>query len=198
MSNSRKATHYLIDACSPLVYSLSDQLDSCGKMNSTSFSKDVKVAKRSHLPTPDFRQNPHMSLDHLPTSPAPPAASPLLRALFLGIGVLATALGVFGIFLPLLPTVPLLLLAAACFARSSPRHYTWLLEHPRLGPLVSDYRDGNGMPLRAKVWAILLLWTSISLSALLFSSVLPIKLALFAVAVGVTFYLLRLPNRNEE
>jgi uncharacterized membrane protein YbaN (DUF454 family) len=128
----------------------------------------------------------------------PPAASPLLRILLLGVGLLATALGVLGIFLPLLPTVPFLLLGAACFARSSPRCYKWLLAHPRLGPLVYDYLDGNGLPLRAKVWSILLLWTTISLSVLLFSSVLAIKLALFAVTVGVTLYLLRLPTRSED
>ncbi|MDZ4184987.1 MAG: YbaN family protein [Desulfuromonadales bacterium] len=132
-----------------------------------------------------------------PTSSPPTVASPLLRILLFGIGVLATGLGVLGIFLPLLPTVPLLLLAAACFARSSPRCYAWLLDHPRLGPLVSDYLDGNGIPLRAKVWAILLLWTSISLSTLLLAPILPVKLTLFAVAIGVTIYLLRLPTRNE-
>jgi uncharacterized membrane protein YbaN (DUF454 family) len=136
--------------------------------------------------------------DRPPTSPAPSASSPLLRTLLFGVGVLATALGVLGIFLPLLPTVPFLLLAVACFARSSPRCYAWLLDHPRLGPLVSDYLDSSGMPLRAKVWSILLLWTTISFSALLFSSVLSIKLALFAVAAGVTLYLLRLPTRNVD
>jgi uncharacterized membrane protein YbaN (DUF454 family) len=120
-----------------------------------------------------------------------------MRILLLGCGILATALGVLGIFLPLLPTVPLLLLSAACFARSSPRCHAWLLDHPRLGPLVSDYIDGNGIPLRAKVWAILLLWTSISLSALLVVPILPVKLALFTVAIGVTIYLLRLPTRND-
>lgn len=137
-----------------------------------------------------------MPLDGSPVSPAPLAASPLLRALLLGIGGLSTALGVLGIFLPLLPTVPLLLLGAACFARSSPRCYTWLLDHPRLGPMFSDYLDGCGIPLRAKVWAILLLWTSISLSTLLLVPNLPVKLTLFAVAIGVTVYLLRLPTRN--
>lgn len=126
----------------------------------------------------------------------PLAASPLLRSLLFAVGVLSTVLGVLGIFLPLLPTVPLLLLAAACFARSSPRCYAWLLDHPRLGPMVSDYLDGNGIPLRAKVWAILLLWTSISLSTLLLAPVLPVKLTLIAVAIGVTIYLLRLPTRN--
>lgn len=127
----------------------------------------------------------------------PLAASLLLRILLLILGVLATVLGVLGVFLPLLPTVPLFLLAAACFARSSPRCYTWLLDHPRLGPMFSDYLDGNGIPLRAKVWAILLLWTSISLSTLLLAPILPVKLTLFTVAIGVTIYLLRLPTRNE-
>ena len=131
------------------------------------------------------------------TSSPPTVASPLLRILLLGLGALATGLGVLGIFLPLLPTVPLLLLAAACFARSSPRCYAWLLDHPRLGPIFSDYLDGNGIPLRAKIWAILLLWTSISLSTLLLALILPVKLTLFAVAIGVTIYLLRLPTRNE-
>jgi uncharacterized membrane protein YbaN (DUF454 family) len=121
----------------------------------------------------------------------------LLRILLFGGGILSTALGVLGIFLPLLPTVPLLLLAAACFARSSPRCYTWLLDHPRLGPMFSDYLDGNGIPLRAKVWAILLLWASISLSTLLLVPILLVKLTLFAVAIGVTIYLLRLPTRHE-
>ena len=132
----------------------------------------------------------------MPQDCPPTSSSLLLRSLLFAVGVLATVLGVLGIFLPLLPTVPLLLLAAACFARSSPRCYAWLLDHPRLGPLVSDYLDGNGMPLRAKVWAILLLWTSISLSTLLLAPILPVKLALFAVAIGVTIYLLRLPTRN--
>lgn len=138
-----------------------------------------------------------MPPDRSPTSTAPAVSSPLLRTLLLVLGVLATVLGVLGIFLPLLPTVPLLLLAAACFARSSPRCYTWLIDHPRLGPMVSDYLDGNGIPLRAKVWAIFLLWTSISLSTLLLVPILPVKLMLFAVAIGVTIYLLRLPTRNE-
>lgn len=132
------------------------------------------------------------------TSPTPTVSSPLLRSLLFAVGVLATALGVLGILLPLLPTVPLLLLAAACFVRSSPRCYAWLLDHPLLGPLVGDYLDGNGLPLRAKVWSILLLWTTISLSAWLFAPVLLLKLALLFVAAGVTIYLLRLPTRNED
>ena len=67
----------------------------------------------------------------------------MLRYVLLAIGWLSVALGVIGIFLPVLPTTPFLLLAAACFARSSPRFYQWLVQHPRLGPWIRDYRSGN-------------------------------------------------------
>lgn len=107
-------------------------------------------------------------------------------------------LGVAGIFLPLLPTVPLLLLAAACFARSSPRCHAWLMEHPHLGPLVTGYLDGGGIPLRAKIIAILMLWLSVSLSISLVGPPQWVLVVLLCVAAGVTFYLLRLPLRSSE
>ena len=91
----------------------------------------------------------------------------MLRYVLLAIGWLSVALGVIGIFLPVLPTTPFLLLAAACFARSSPRFYQWLVKHPRLGPWIRDYLDGNGIPLKSKVYAIGLMWASILLSCYL-------------------------------
>ena len=118
---------------------------------------------------------------------------PLLAA-----GWFCTGLGVAGIFLPLLPTVPLLLLAAACFARSSPRCHRWLLDHPRLGPLVSSYLDGRGIPPRAKAVAILMIWLSISLSLFFAAPPRLIRLVIICIAAGVTVYLLRLPTRSEE
>ena len=68
---------------------------------------------------------------------------PWLRAVLLAAGWLSVALGVIGIFLPVLPTTPFLLLAAACFVRSSQRVYIWLVTHPRLGPWIRDYLDGE-------------------------------------------------------
>lgn len=116
-----------------------------------------------------------------------------LRIALAVIGIFCTVLAMIGIFVPLLPTVPLLLLAAACFARSSERFHAWLLEHPQLGPMISGYLEGQGIPLRAKVKAIALIWASISLSALFFIPLLWVKIFLLAIGLCITIYLLRLP-----
>ncbi|GFM69508.1 YbaN family protein [Pseudomonas capsici] len=114
----------------------------------------------------------------------------LVRYLLVAVGWTSVGLGVIGIFLPVLPTTPFLLLAAACFARSSPRFYNWLVNHKRLGPWIRDYLAGNGIPLRGKVYAIGLMWASISLSCYL----VPLPWArgfMLASAVLVTIYILR-------
>ncbi|MDB6443630.1 MULTISPECIES: YbaN family protein [Pseudomonas] len=123
--------------------------------------------------------------------PAPIGKRPLiLRYALLAIGWLSVVLGVIGIFIPVLPTTPFLLLAAACFARSSPRFYRWLVGHPRLGPWIADYLSGNGIPLKGKVYAIALMWASILLSCYL----VPLPWArgfMLTSAVLVTIYILR-------
>ncbi|MNM95975.1 Inner membrane protein YbaN [compost metagenome] len=118
-----------------------------------------------------------------------------LRWLLLGIGWLSVTLGVIGIFLPILPTTPFLLLAAACFVRSSRRVYVWLVTHPRLGPWIRDYLDGNGIPLKGKVYAIGLMWASILLSCYLVP-LLPARLFMLTSAVLVTLYILRQKTRE--
>jgi uncharacterized membrane protein YbaN (DUF454 family) len=72
------------------------------------------------------------------------------RVLWLLAGGLALLTGIVGIFLPLLPTTPFVLLAAFCFSRGSQRCETWLLQHPRFGPMVRDWRSNRAIPLRAK------------------------------------------------
>ena len=78
----------------------------------------------------------------------------LLRLFWIALGCLAISLGVLGIFLPLLPTTVFLLLAAFCFARSSPRLHAWLAEHPTLGPPILNWRDYRAISQRAKVLAV--------------------------------------------
>ncbi len=115
---------------------------------------------------------------------------PALRMILLIIGWLSVVLGVIGIFLPVLPTTPFLLLAAACFVRSSRRFYLWLVEHPKLGPWIRNYLEGQGIPLKGKVYALVLMWASITLSCFL----VPMPWArgfMLTSAVLVSVYILR-------
>lgn len=123
-----------------------------------------------------------------------PARHAVVRYLLFACGCLSVALGVIGIFLPVLPTTPFLLLAAACFARSSQRFYLWLVMHPQLGPWIRDYLDGQGLPLKGKVWALALMWSSISFSIWL----VPLfwaRLCMLISAICVTFYILKQKTR---
>ncbi|MFJ5295390.1 YbaN family protein [Pseudomonas sp. NPDC088368] len=123
-------------------------------------------------------------------SPSRTSRSRLVRILLQGVGWLSVALGVIGIFLPVLPTTPFLLLAAACFARSSPRFYHWLVDHPRLGPWIRGYLEGDGIPLKGKVYAIGLMWLSIGFSCWLVPMVWA-RVGMVVCAVGVTVYIAR-------
>ena len=113
-----------------------------------------------------------------------------VRYVLLAVGWLSVVLGVIGIFVPVLPTTPFLLLAAACFVRSSRRFYHWLVGHKRLGPWIRDYLEGNGIPIKGKVYAIGLMWLSIGLSCYL----VPLPWArafMLTSAVLVSFYILK-------
>ena len=120
--------------------------------------------------------------------------NPALRWTLLFSGFLATGLGILGIFLPVLPTVPFLLLALACFARSSERFYIWLLDHAHFGPIIRPYINGQGMKRASKVKAIALVWASISLSAFYLVELDWVRWLLLLIACGVTLYLLKLPS----
>ncbi len=84
-----------------------------------------------------------------------------MKSLLAFFGVVSLALGVAGIFLPLLPTTPFLLLAAWLFVRSSPRLYDWLMSHPRLGEYIRNFREERAIPLRVKIVSVSLIWLTI-------------------------------------
>lgn len=119
-----------------------------------------------------------------------------LRLILLVSGFMATSLGVLGIFLPLVPTVPLLLLAAACFARSSERFHQLLVNHPRLGPLIRGYLEGKGIPLGAKRTAIAMVCI-VFLISISVVSYLWLKLLLAIIGLSLSLYLSRLPVRHD-
>ena len=111
------------------------------------------------------------------------------KILLITCGTICVALGVLGLFVPLLPTTPFLLLAAACYARGSENLYHWLLSNRWFREYISNYRAGKGVSLRRTAIAIALLWLTIGYSAIFAVSLWWVRLMLLAVAVGVTVHL---------
>ena len=106
------------------------------------------------------------------------------------VGVLALLLAILGLFLPLLPTTPFLLLASACFARGSDRLHGWLLNHRVFGVYLRNYEAGNGIPLRAKIVASVMMWSSLVVAMIRFEHP-GLRIALVLVGCSVSFYLWR-------
>jgi len=116
--------------------------------------------------------------------------SNLSRWVLIIIGSFFTGLGILGIFLPLLPTIPFLLLAAACYIRSSERFYNWLMNNKWLGNYIKNYSEGKGVSLKSKVLSISLLWITIGYSVVFVVNIFPIRVILILIAIGVTMHLL--------
>ncbi len=126
----------------------------------------------------------------------------MLRYLYIVAGTLSLILGVVGIFIPLLPTTPFLLLAAALYFKSSHRLYDWLLRNRYLGVYIRNFREYKAIPLRAKIVSTALLWATIGYCVLAVVDALWLRLLLAAIAVGVTIHIwsyktLR-KNKNDE
>lgn len=124
--------------------------------------------------------------------------SKLLRWLLGGLGILSLALGVTGIFVPLLPTTPFLLLAAACFLRSSEKLHLWLLNHKWLGPYIRNYQEYKALPYVTKFWTLLLMWSTIGYAVLRVLDSWALRALLLLIAAGVTAHILSLKTLTEE
>jgi len=120
------------------------------------------------------------------------------RRLLIGAGTLSTALGIIGIFVPILPTTPFLLLAAACYMRSSERFYQWLISNRIFGAYLRNYIEGRGMPTRIKILTILLLWLTIGLSITFGVQNIVVRIVLICIAVGVTAHISLIKKRKVE
>lgn len=119
------------------------------------------------------------------------------RWLWFAAGWLAVGVGGIGVIVPGLPTTVFFIIAASCFARSSPRFERWVLNLPRIGPMVRDYRAGLGMRRRAKAWAIGAIVVACGASVVWAIQSWPIRGVVVAVGlVGVAYLLLRVPTRE--
>lgn len=114
----------------------------------------------------------------------------LLRIILVLLGTISVGLGILGIFLPLLPTTPFLLLAAFLYARSSQRFYDWLLSNRWFGHYVKNYRERRGISLKIKILAISTLWITILFSVFWAVKILFIRIILFLIAGAVTWHIL--------
>ena len=113
-----------------------------------------------------------------------------MKKLLLISGFIVLGLGILGIFLPILPTTPFLLLAAFLFAKSSPKWHQKLITHPKLGTYILNFQQYKAIPLSVKTSSIVLLWITITLSALFATQLCWLKLLLLAIAVGVSIHIL--------
>jgi uncharacterized membrane protein YbaN (DUF454 family) len=121
-----------------------------------------------------------------------------LRRILLNIaGFLAIGLGAVGIFLPLLPTTPFVLLAAGCFASANPKMYKWLVKSKYFGEYIRNFREKKGISTQTRVRALIFLWLTLSLSAVIFRFI-HVWIILGIVGIGVSIHLLTLKGREAD
>ena len=121
----------------------------------------------------------------------------MIRIVFIIAGSLSLVIGIIGIFLPILPTTPFLILASACYMRGSQRMADWMLANRWFGPTLRDFHAGRGIPVRTKIWAISMLWISLAISAW-FMPVPWARPLLLIPGVSLSIYLWRYRTRRPE
>ena len=122
--------------------------------------------------------------------------SRIINALiFLG-GTICLILGIIGIVLPILPTTPFLLVAAAAYAKSSKRFYKWLTNNRVLGSYITNYREGRGMPVKTKAITLSLFWITLLLTMFVFVPILWVQILLLIIGIAVSTHIIRIKPKN--
>ena len=122
----------------------------------------------------------------------------ILNRILVGSGTFFLVIGIIGIFIPILPTTPFLLLAAACYARGSKKFYNWLINNKWLGEYIKNYQEGRGIPLTVKILSITLLWITIAFSTIIIVSNFLIQTILIIIAIAVTIHILTIKTMQKE
>ena len=123
--------------------------------------------------------------------------SNFIKWILIIVGSIFTGLGIIGIFLPLIPTTPFLLLAAACYIRSSEKHYKQIMNNKWLGKYLKNYLEGRGISIKSKILSISILWITIGYSAFIVVDAILIKIILLLIAIGVTIHLIYIRTLKE-
>ncbi|UCE98055.1 MAG: YbaN family protein [Dehalococcoidia bacterium] len=119
----------------------------------------------------------------------------LRKQLLIVAGTASLIAGIVGVFIPILPTTPFLLLAAACYIRSSERLYRSLLNNRLVGGYIRDYIHGKGMPIKIKIITLLVLWITIGISAFLVAHI-AVRIILLLVAIGVSIHIVLIKTKK--
>lgn len=119
-----------------------------------------------------------------------------MRYVLIVFGGISLILAIAGIFLPLLPTTPFLLLSAFLFAKSSDKLYNWLLEHKYFGSYIQDFRIHKSISIKAKAISLTLMWATMSYSIFYVCNSLSVKLILAGIAIAVSIYILSFKTKK--
>ena len=122
----------------------------------------------------------------------------IVRSILIGVGTISMGFGIIGLFLPILPTPPFLLLAGACYMRSSEKHHKRLLENKWLGPYLKDYYEDKSIPLHIKIISVTCLWISLIISMIYFIQLIWVRLMLSGIGLGVTLFILSHKTKVHE
>ena len=122
----------------------------------------------------------------------------LLKGILVVAGTFFLVLGIIGIFLPLLPTTPFILLAAACYARGSNKFYVWLITNKWLGRYIKNYLERRGIPLSVKILSATLLWVTILFSTIVIVSNILIRIILIVIAIVVTIHIISIKTLHTQ
>ena len=121
-------------------------------------------------------------------------SNPLAKLMWVSLGSLFVGLGAIGVIVPGLPTTPFLILAAACYIRSSQRLYDWLISNKRFGPYLKDYREGKGIPRKAKRLAIVMIVVFVGFSVVFGIEDLTLKIVVGLLGlIGLLYVLFKVP-----
>ncbi|EMJ81878.1 PF04304 family protein [Leptospira borgpetersenii serovar Hardjo-bovis str. Sponselee] len=122
-------------------------------------------------------------------------SSKIVRFLLFIAGSISLILGIIGIFTPILPTTPFLLLSAACYARASHQFYNWLMNNRYFGSYIRDWRIHKTIPIRAKIIAISMIFLTIGTTVFFFIPILAVKILVSLIGILVVIYLIRIPTK---
>jgi uncharacterized membrane protein YbaN (DUF454 family) len=113
-----------------------------------------------------------------------------MRLLLTALGLLSLGLGILGIFLPVLPTTPLLLLSAALFLRGNRKLYDWLMNHPRFGKYIQNFTIHKAIPLHVKILAVSMIWITLVNCAIFVAQHWALRVFFILLAIAITIHIL--------